>query len=100
MDTLNEHSIGMSSLYCKALGIEENKLVLLSEIPSVPTINSITILPASGNDYDVIVSVYYLQILLVIYKFLGVTSWKYTINIVKSITSSLFRSEMCDMDWE
>lgn len=56
LDTLKDHSIGMSSLFCKVLGIQENELVLLSEIATVPTINSITILPSSGNDYDVIVS--------------------------------------------
>lgn len=55
--TLKENCIGISSLYCKTLGIKEDELVLLSEISSVPTINSITVTPTSESDYDIIVSI-------------------------------------------
>lgn len=54
--TLKENCIGISSLYCKTLGIEENEVVLLSEIVPVSTINSISITPTSESDYDIIVS--------------------------------------------
>lgn len=56
VSTLGDDSIGISSLYCKTLGIEENENVLLSEIPFLPTINSITVTPTSESDYDIIVS--------------------------------------------
>lgn len=54
--TLSTDSIGISSLYCKALGIQENENALLSEIASLPAINSITITPLSESDFDIIVS--------------------------------------------
>lgn len=54
--TLQDNCIGISSLYCKTLGIEENEVVILSEIAPVSTINSISITPTSESDYDVIVS--------------------------------------------
>lgn len=59
--TLKDNCIGISSLYCKTLAIEEDESVLLSEILTVPTINSITITPTSESDYDIIVSIILLK---------------------------------------
>ncbi|KAJ8946678.1 hypothetical protein NQ318_019993 [Aromia moschata] len=51
---LDDNSVGINSLYAKALGIKENELVTLSEISQLPTVNSITISPLNSNDYDVL----------------------------------------------
>ncbi|KAJ8952106.1 hypothetical protein NQ314_007599 [Rhamnusium bicolor] len=37
-----------------ALGIQENELVTLSEIPQLPTVDNITIFPLNTEDYDVL----------------------------------------------
>lgn len=69
--TLRDNCIGISSLYCKTLAIEEDESVLLSEIPTVPTINSTTITSTSETDYDIIVSIMLLKKLRSTDSFIG-----------------------------
>ncbi|KAJ8980625.1 hypothetical protein NQ317_011701 [Molorchus minor] len=51
---LDENTIGINSLYAKALGIKEDELIIISEISPLPTINSITISPLNNFEYEVL----------------------------------------------
>ncbi|KAG5891031.1 hypothetical protein JTB14_035222 [Gonioctena quinquepunctata] len=51
---LSDDCIGISSLFAKTLGIEENVLVTFSEISQLASVKKFTISPASQHDYDVI----------------------------------------------
>ncbi|RZC38937.1 peroxisome biogenesis protein 1, partial [Asbolus verrucosus] len=53
----DDQSIGFNSLYAKALGIEDNSLVTLTEIAKPPTIQSVIIAAINESDHHVLVMV-------------------------------------------
>jgi peroxin-1 len=54
--SIDDQSIGINSLYAKALGLEDNLLVALSEVPKPPTIQSATVRALTENDHYVLES--------------------------------------------
>lgn len=59
---VDDQSIGINSLYAKALGLEDNSLVAVSEIPKPPTIQSVTMSAIDNNDHLVLVVLYQLSV--------------------------------------
>ncbi|EFA04352.1 uncharacterized protein Pex1 [Tribolium castaneum] len=54
--SVDDQSLGINSLYAKALGLEDNSLVTVSEISKPPTIQSVTITAVDSNDHLVLES--------------------------------------------
>ncbi|XP_044266288.1 peroxisome biogenesis factor 1 [Tribolium madens] len=54
--SVDDQSLGINSLYGKALGLEDSSLVAVSEISKPPTIQSVTITAVDSNDHLVLES--------------------------------------------
>lgn len=52
---LDQDTIGISSLYAKALGFTEGQMMIVSAIQPLPVVNRISIRPYKQADYEVLV---------------------------------------------
>jgi hypothetical protein len=78
--SIDDQSIGINSLYAKALGLEDNLLVALSEVPKPPTIQSATVRALTENDHYVLV-IYLLGLEQLYYnRLVGIVSRKCSIH--------------------
>ncbi|XP_060516816.1 peroxisomal ATPase PEX1 [Cylas formicarius] len=54
LDSLDTDTIGISSLYAKALGIKENDYITVSQIEQLSVVNGLSIIPKNKSDYEVL----------------------------------------------
>lgn len=52
----DDQSIGINSLFAKVLGLEENSLVMVSEIVKLATIKSCTVSALNNTDHYILVN--------------------------------------------
>ncbi|XP_028136564.1 uncharacterized protein LOC114331258 [Diabrotica virgifera virgifera] len=50
---LDDNCIGLNSLFARTLNLDNNILVRVSEVPSFPSVSSLTVFPVNRNEYEV-----------------------------------------------